>query len=154
MKKTNAVRILDKMKIDYTLVEYYTGNDVSALAVAKQIGVLPGHVFKTLVVRGEKTGVLIASIPGDRELDLKALARISGNKKIEMVALNDIKPLTGYIRGAVSPFGIKNKYPYYLDRRVLDQEKIYISAGIRGVQINLSSSSVIENTGALIEEIS
>ena len=153
MKKTNAVRTLDKMNVDYSLVEYNAGNDVSAAAVAERIGIPLGQIYKTLVVRGDKTGIIIASVPGDRELDLKALAKVSGNKKIEMVALEEIKPLTGYVRGAVSPFGMKKVYKYYLDRSILQYEKIYVSAGAWGLQIFLPSESLIETTKAFVANI-
>ena len=108
MKKTNAVRYLDSLNIDYKLIEYEIDElDLSAESVAKKVNLPPGQVFKTLVARGDKTGVLMACIPGDSELDLKAMATESGNKKVEMVHVKEIQQLTGYIRGGVSPIGTK-----------------------------------------------
>lgn len=136
MKKTNAVRHLDTLKIKYQLLEYEVDeNDLSAETVAGKIGLQLEKVFKTLVVRGDKTGVLMACIPSIGELDLKALASASGNKKVEMVPLKEVLPLTGYIRGGVSPIGAKKAYPVYLDKSALEYDSISISAGVRGCQI-------------------
>lgn len=136
MKKTNAVRHLDTLKIKYQLFEYEVDeNDLSAETVAGKIGLQLEKVFKTLVVRGDKTGVIMACIPSIGELDLKAMASASGNKKVEMVPLKEILPLTGYIRGGVSPIGAKKAYPVYLDKSALEHDSISISAGVRGCQI-------------------
>jgi Cys-tRNA(Pro)/Cys-tRNA(Cys) deacylase len=108
----------------------------------------PAQVFKTLVVRGDKTGVLVACIPGDRELDLKRLAAISGNKKAEMVPVKEIQSLTGYIRGGVSPLGMKKQYPFYLDESAQGLNPVSISAGQRGLQILLSGTDLIRATQA------
>ncbi len=136
MKKTNAVRHLDTLKIKYQLLEYEVDeNDLSAETVAGKIGLQLEKVFKTLVVRGDKTGVIMACIPSIGELDLKALASASGNKKVEMVPLKEILPLTGYIRGGVSPIGAKKAYLVYLDKSALEHDSISISAGVRGCQI-------------------
>ncbi len=136
MKKTNAVRHLDTLKIKYQLFEYEVDeNDLSAETVAGKIGLQLEKVFKTLVVRGDKTGVIMACIPSIGELDLKALASASGNKKVEMVPLKEILPLTGYIRGGVSPIGAKKAYLVYLDKSALEHDSISISAGVRGCQI-------------------
>ena len=114
MKKTNAARYLDTLNIEYKLVEYEVDeNDLSAERVAKKVNFPLDQVFKTLVARGDKIGVLLACIPGGTELDLKAIAETSGNKKVEMVSLKEVQPLTGYIRGGVSPIGTKKRYPVF-----------------------------------------
>lgn len=136
MKKTNAARILDNLKINYDLKEYKVDeNDLSAENVANKIGMPAKQVFKTLVARGDKNGVLLACIPGAAELNLKALAQVSGNKKVEMVHLKEVQGLTGYIRGGVSPLGTKKRYPVFIDESCLDWPSIAVSAGIRGCQI-------------------
>src|SRR4030042_5674017 len=118
MKKTNAARVLDDLKIDYKLCEYEIDeSDLSAESVAKKVGLPLEQVFKTLVARGDKTGVLMACIPGNSELDLQAMATISGNKKVDMVPMKEIQQLTGYIRGGVSPIGIKKHYPLFFNER-------------------------------------
>jgi len=136
LKKTNAARILDGLHIDYELREYVVDeNDLSATSVAQKVHMPAEQVFKTLVARGDKTGVLMACVPGDAELDLKELAAASGNKKVEMVSLKEVQPLTGYIRGGVSPLGAKKRYPVFIDETVLLWPVIAISAGIRGCQM-------------------
>jgi Cys-tRNA(Pro)/Cys-tRNA(Cys) deacylase len=136
LKKTNAARILDNLKISYKLSEYKVEeSDLSAESVARKIGMPAKQVFKTLVARGDKTGVLMACIPGSAELNLKALAQESANKKVEMVHLKEVLGLTGYIRGGVSPLGAKKRYPVFLDESCLEWPTIAISAGIRGCQI-------------------
>jgi Cys-tRNA(Pro)/Cys-tRNA(Cys) deacylase len=139
MKKTNAARYLDSLKIDYKLLEYEVDElDLSAESVARKVTLPLGQVFKTLVARGDKTGVLMACIPGNTELDLKAMATVSGNKNVEMVHLEEIQPLTGYIRGGVSPIGTKKQYPIFLDESAMKFPYISISAGVRGSQIFIS----------------
>jgi Cys-tRNA(Pro)/Cys-tRNA(Cys) deacylase len=139
LKKTNAVRLLDSLKIDYRLLEFTVDeSDLSAEKAAALLGRPQEQVFKTLVARGDKRGVLIVSIPGSTELDLKALARLSGDKKVELVHLKEVQQLTGYIRGAVSPLGIKNNYPRYLDESAFNHSQIITSAGVRGLQIELN----------------
>jgi Cys-tRNA(Pro)/Cys-tRNA(Cys) deacylase len=139
MKKTNAARFLDGFKIEYRLCEYEVDeSDLSAESVAKKVGLPLEQVFKTLVVRGDKTGVLMACIPGHAELDLKAIAMVSGNKKVEMIHVKEIQQLTGYIRGGVSPIGTKKRYPIFLDESAMKFPFISISAGARGSQIFIS----------------
>lgn len=151
MKKTNAARLLDKLKIAYEIHEYAVDeSDLSAGNVAGKIGLPLTQVFKTLVARGDKTGVIMAVVSGAAEVDLKVLASVSGNKKAEMVHLNEVLPLTGYIRGGVSPLGAKKNYPVYLDRTALDQPIISISAGLRGVQIFLRPDDLMKATGAVV----
>ncbi len=149
--KTNAARLLDQLKIHYELREYEVDeNDLSAQAVAPKVGLPLPQVYKTLVARGDKTGVLLACIPGDHELDLKALAVASGNKKAEVVALKEVQPLTGYIRGGVSPLGTKKRYPVYLHSAVTTWEQIAVSAGVRGCQIILAPADLITATQAQV----
>lgn len=149
-KKTNAVRILERMQLDYRLLEYsYDENDLSAAGAARQLAVPADQILKTLVARGDKTGVIVASVPGDGELDLKALARLSGNKKLNLVPLRELQELTGYVRGSVSPLGMKSNFPYYLDDKALGYEAIIVSAGVRGLQISLAPEDLVEAAGAV-----
>jgi Cys-tRNA(Pro)/Cys-tRNA(Cys) deacylase len=150
MKKTNAARILDKLKLPYSLKEFSCDQwDLSAENAAELLDVPVNRVFKTLVARGDKNGVIVTSIPGGSELDLKALARVSGDKKVEMVSLKEVQPLTGYIRGAVSPLGIKQAYLYFLDESAFGQDSIIISAGIRGTQIEIAPADLKKAASAL-----
>ena len=139
LKKTNAVRLLDSLKISYRLLEFAVDeSDLSAEKAAALLCRPLEQVFKTLVARGDKNGVMIATIPGNTELNLKALARLSGNKKVELVPLKEVQQLTGYIRGAVSPLGIRGHYPRYLDHSAFNHAQIITSAGVRGLQVELS----------------
>lgn len=145
MKKTNAARILDGLKVSYELREYEVDeNDLSAINVANKVGFPIEQVFKTLVLRGDKTGVVVACIPGDAELDLKALAVVSSNKKVDMVNIKDLLQLTGYIRGGCSPVGLKKPYPVYLHESAKDFPFICISAGIRGCQILIAADDLLK----------
>lgn len=136
MKKTNAARHLDSLNINYELKYYEVDeNDLSAPSVADKIEMPLEQVFKTLVARGDKTGVILACIPGIGELNLKELAACSHNKKVELVHLKEVQPLTGYIRGGVSPIGTKKAYPVFLDKSAFDFPVISISAGARGCQM-------------------
>lgn len=148
-KKTNAARILDRLKIPYEIKEYEVDlDDLSAVHVAATSGMDVKTVFKTLVCRGDKNGVLMACIPGDGELDLKALATVSGNKRVEMVHLKEVLGLTGYIRGGCSPLGAKKNYPVYINDSCHDYEKISVSAGIRGQQLILKPDDLIKAVNA------
>jgi Cys-tRNA(Pro)/Cys-tRNA(Cys) deacylase len=154
VKKTNAARILDNLKIKYELHEYKVDeNDLSAENVAAKIGLPFGQVFKTLVARGDKHGVLMACIPAGSELNLKALANASGNKKVEMAALKEVQPLTGYIRGGVSPLGSKKQYPVYIDKSATTHAVIAISAGIRGCQIFINPEDLLKAVEAKTFEL-
>ena len=154
MKKTNAARHLDDLKIDYKLVEYEVDeSDLSAESVTRKVGLPPEQVFKTLVARGDKTGVLMTCIPGNAELDLKAIAEASGNKKVEMVHVKEIQQLTGYIRGGVSPIGAKKRYPIFLDQSATSFPFISISAGARGSQIFISAGDLIKVLNIKISKI-
>ncbi len=154
VKKTNAARFLDNQKIEYAIREYEVDeSDLGAENVAHKVGLPLERVFKTLVARGDKTGVVMALVSGAAEVDLKALASVSGNKKVELVHLNEVLPLTGYIRGGVSPLGARKNYPVFLDRTALSQETICISAGMRGMQIVLQPSELVRATHAKVGDI-
>ena len=147
--KTNAARILDQSRIPYELKEYTVDeSDLSAINVAQKVGLPIQQVYKTLVARGDKTGVIIACIQGDHELHLKGLASLSGNKKVELFSLKEVQPLTGYIRGGVSPIGMKKRYPVFIDADIKSHDKIAVSAGLRGLQIFLSPIDLISVTKA------
>jgi Cys-tRNA(Pro)/Cys-tRNA(Cys) deacylase len=149
--KTNAARILDRLKIAYELREYEVDpDDLTAETVARKVGLPIAQVYKTLVARGDRNGVCLAVVPGDTQLDLKALARLSGDRKIEVVALKEVQPLTGYIRGGVTALGGKKDYPVYLDERALAFDVISVSAGVRGTQIFLSPKDYVAATGATL----
>jgi Cys-tRNA(Pro)/Cys-tRNA(Cys) deacylase len=154
MKKTNAVRFLDSLKIIYKLCEYeIEESDLSAESVARKVNLPLEQVFKTLVARGDKTGVLMACIPGNVELDLKTMATVSGNKKVEMVPMKEIQQLTGYIRGGVSPIGTKKHYPIFLDESAMRFPSISISAGARGSQIFISPGDLVKTLDITVCEI-
>jgi Cys-tRNA(Pro)/Cys-tRNA(Cys) deacylase len=137
--KTNATRILDSLGITYTLREYEVDpNDLTAETVAAKIGLPPEQVFKTLVVRGDRGGIYLVVVPGNAELDLKALARITDDRKVEMAALNEVQQLTGYIRGGVTALGGKRDYPVFADETIDLFDTISISAGVRGTQVLLN----------------
>lgn len=152
--KTNAARILDRLDIAYELRTYDVDeSDLSGETVARKIGMPEPQVFKTLVARGDRTGIMVCCVPVGTELDLKAAAQASGNKKVEMVSLKDVQPLTGYIRGGVSPVGLRKPYPVYLHRTALDFPHIACSAGIRGCQMLLAPSDLVAATGATVADI-
>ena len=137
--KTNATRILDGLDIGYTLREYEVDpDDLTAETVAAKIGLPPEQVFKTLVVRGDRGGIYLAVIPGNADLDLKALARITGDRKVEMAPVSQVQQLTGYIRGGVTALGGKRDYPVFADETIDLFDTISISAGVRGTQMLLS----------------
>lgn len=139
MKKTNAARLLEGLKIPHTLQEYPVDeSDLSAEHVAREVGLPLNRVFKTLVARGDRTGVIVAVLPGDGELDPKALASVSGNKKVDLVPMKEVQPLTGYLRGGCSPLGMKKKYPVFLDESARTFPFISVSAGLRGIQVYLA----------------
>ncbi len=154
MKKTNAARILDRIKINYELVEYKVdADDLSAVHVAETAGLPIEQVYKTLVLRGDKNGIFVCIVPGGMEIDLKKAAKASQNKRAEMIKMNDLEPLTGYIRGGCSPLGMKKNYPIYIDRSGLDKPFIYISAGVRGMQIKIASDDLVFVTKAMISDL-
>jgi Cys-tRNA(Pro)/Cys-tRNA(Cys) deacylase len=134
--KTNAVRLLERLGIAHELREYEVDpNDLAAETVARKIGMPPEQVFKTLVTRGDKHGISLAVVPGDSELDLKALAKATGDRKVDTVPLKELQPLTGYIRGGVTALACKKDYPVFLDETAWLFELISVSAGMRGLQI-------------------
>lgn len=150
INKTNAARLLDKAKITYTLVPYEVDeNDLSAVHVASQLGENIAQVFKTLLLHGDKNGYFVCVIPGGEEVDLKKAAKISGNKSCEMIPVKELLPLTGYIRGGCSPIGMKKHFPTYIHRTAGQFDKIYISAGQRGLQIQISPADLIKITAAI-----
>jgi len=142
--KTNAVRLLDTLGVRYELREYAVDPEVlDAETAARKIGLPPEQVFKTLVVRGDRNGVCLAVVPGDAELDEKALARLSGNRKTELVALKEVQPLTGYIRGGVTALASKREYPVFVDEIVELSDLISVSAGVRGMQVLLAPADYL-----------
>lgn len=146
--KTNAARILDSLGIRYELREYQVGEDVGAEAVAAEVGLPAEQVWKTLVVRGDRHGVGFAVIPGDHELDLKALARLTGDRKIDTVPLREVQPLTGYVRGGVTALGARKDYPVFVDENIEVFDRVSISAGQRGTQILIAPADYLRATGA------
>lgn len=150
MTKTNAARILDAAGVQYDLREYTVNEDhLAAPEVAAAIGMPPEQVFKTLAARGDRSGVVLAVIPANSELDLKALAASSGNKKIDLVPMKEVLSLTGYIRGGVSPIGTRKPYPVYLDETAILWDQIAVSAGVRGCQMVLAPADLARVTGAV-----
>ena len=145
IEKANAARLLDKAGISYKLIPYeFDENDLAAQHVAESLGQDIARVFKTLVLHGDRTGHIVCVVPGNGEVDLKALAKASGNKKVEMIAMKDLLSVTGYIRGGCSPIGMKKHFPTYFHSTALDFETIYVSAGVRGLQIEISPASLID----------
>jgi Cys-tRNA(Pro)/Cys-tRNA(Cys) deacylase len=155
MSKTNAARILDQLCIAYELREYEVDpDDLAAESVAAKIGMPPEQVFKTLLVCGERFGEAFAVIPGNYELDFKLLARAMGDKKVDIVPLKEVQPLTGYIRGGVTALGAKKNFPVFLDETVILFDVISVSAGHRGTQMLLTPDDYIRATSATVAEIS
>lgn len=154
INKTNAARLLDKEKIYYQLIPYEVDEkDLSAVHVAGQLNEPVEQVFKTLVLNGDKSGYFVCIIPADKEVDLKTAAKISGNKNCSMIPMKDLLPVTGYIRGACSPIGMKKLFPTYIHSSCMDFEYIYVSAGIRGLQIKIAPANLIRLTKAKTGEL-
>jgi Cys-tRNA(Pro)/Cys-tRNA(Cys) deacylase len=154
MIKTNAARMLDRLKIYYEIREYEVDeSDLSVDSVAPKIQIPLEQIFKTLVTRGDKTGILIACVPGHHDMDLKELASVSGNRRVELVPLHEVQPLTGYIRGGVSPLGMRKKYPTYLDETALRFDTISISAGQRGAQLLIDPKDLVKAVGAKVVKL-
>jgi Cys-tRNA(Pro)/Cys-tRNA(Cys) deacylase len=152
--KTNAVRLLDRLAVRYELREYEVDpEDLAAETVARKVGLPPEQVFKTLVARGDKQGVCLAVVPGNCELDLKALAKATGDKKIDTVPLKEVEPLTGYIRGGVTALACKKPYPVYLDETAQLFDVISISAGMRGLQVLIAPDDYIRALEARVAPI-
>jgi Cys-tRNA(Pro)/Cys-tRNA(Cys) deacylase len=138
MKKTNATRLLESQKIVHEVVEYnYSEDKLDAVTVAESIGADPENVFKTLVCRGDKTSYCVFCIPGNYELNLKKAAVASGNKKVELIRLKELQPLTGYVHGGCSPLGMKREFPTFIDESAIMYDTFYVSAGTRGMQLKI-----------------
>ena len=154
IEKTNAARLLDKAGLQYNLIPYeFDETDLAAQHVADSLGQDIAKVFKTLVLHGDKTGHIVAVIPGNMEVNLKALAKVSGNKKVEMIAMKELLPVTGYIRGGCSPVGMKKRFPTYFHSTASEHDVIYVSAGVRGLQIEIDPQELIGFVQASIAEI-
>ena len=153
--KTNAVRMLDRLGIAYELRHYDVDPEhLEAEVVAQKIGMPSEQVFKTLVARGDVNGVCFGVVPGDMQLDPKALARLSGDRRVEVVTLKEVQPLTGYIRGGVTALAAKRDYPVYADETIELFDRIAVSAGVRGTQIVLGPADYLRATGATAGPIS
>ena len=143
-KKTNAARLLDQLKVPYELIAYEVDeNDLGAQHIAEQLGQPIERLFKTLVLRGEKLGLFVCVIPGAEEVDLKKAAKVTGNKKVEMIHVRELLPLTGYIRGGCSPIGMKKALPTWFHKSVMDYDYVYCSAGMRGLQFRLARQNLV-----------
>jgi len=152
--KTNAARLLDSLGIHYEVREYEIDpDDLAAESVARKVGLPPEQVFKTLVARGDKHGVCFAVVPGDQQLDLKALATLTGDKKIDTVALKEVQPLTGYIRGGVTALAAKKSYPVFVDETLELFDVVSVSSGTRGAQLLLAPADYLRATGAKVGAI-
>ncbi|MBR6560495.1 MAG: Cys-tRNA(Pro) deacylase [Alistipes sp.] len=155
IEKTNAARLLDRAKIKYELIPYVVDeNNLAATHVAEQLGEDIAMVFKTLVLVGDRTGHIVCVVPGNHEVDLKAAARASGNKWVEMIPMKELLPTTGYIRGGCTPIGMKKPFPTFIDESALSYDYIYISAGQRGLQLKLSPKDLIAYVKATVATIS
>lgn len=149
INKTNAARLLDKANIAYELIPYVVDEEnLAATHIAEQLGEEIAQVFKTLVLKGDKAGYFVCVIPGDKEVNLKSAAKFSGNKKADLIQMKELLPTTGYIRGGCTPIAMKKPFPIYIHDTCLDFDYIYISAGVRGIQLKLSAADLIEFTKA------
>ncbi|AFN74135.1 ybaK/ebsC protein [Melioribacter roseus P3M-2] len=152
--KTNALRLLDKLNVGYeTAVYEFSEDEIDAVSVARKIGAEPERVFKTLVAKNESGDIFVFVIPGNCEIDLKKAASTAGVKKIELVKVKELQPLTGYIRGGCSPIGMKKQYATFIDETAQMWDKIYVSAGARGVQLLISPENLREITNAEFSEL-
>ena len=154
INKTNAARLLDKAKIKYELVPYEVDeNDLAATHIATQLDEDIRQVFKTLVLKGDKTGYFVCVVPGDAEVDLKKAAKVSGNKKVDLIPMKELLPTTGYIRGGCSPVGMKKAFPTYFHSTCMDFDYIYVSAGVRGLQLKIAPADLVKYVRASVAEI-
>ena len=152
--KTNAARLLDAASIDYELVPYEVDEtDLGAQHIADQLGEDIEQVFKTLVLHGDKTGHFVCVIPGAEEVDLKKAARVSGNKKVDLIPMKELLPTTGYIRGGCSPVGMKKPFPTYIDETCILHDYIYVSAGVRGLQFKVNPETLANFVEATIVDL-
>ena len=147
--KTNAARLLDAASIEYELIPYEVDEtDLGAQHIADQLGENIEQVFKTLILQGEKTGHFVCVIPGAEEVDLKKAAKVSGNKKVDLIPMKELLPTTGYIRGGCSPIGMKKPFPTFIHESALLYDYIYVSAGVRGLQLKIAPQDLIDFVGA------
>lgn len=154
MEKTNAARLLDKAGVAYELIPYVVDEEhLDAVHIAEQLGEAVETVFKTLVLKGDRTGYFVCVIPADCEVDLKAAAKISGNKKADLIPMKELLPVTGYVRGGCSPIGMKKAFPIFVHSSALDQDTICISAGVRGLQLRIVPTHLIAFIGATVASI-
>ena len=154
IEKTNAARLLDRAKIAYELIPYRVDEEhLAATHVAEQLGEDIATVFKTLVLKGDRTGYFVCVVPGDHEVDLKAAAKVSGNKKVDLIPMKELLPVTGYIRGGCSPIGMKKAFPTYIHASASEHPFIYISAGVRGLQLKLAPADLAAYVRAAFAEI-
>ena len=155
IEKTNAARLLDRAKIAYELIPYRVDEEhLAATHVAEQLGEPIGTVFKTLVLRGDRTGCFVCVVPGDHEVDLKAAARVSGNKKADLIPMKELLTSTGYVRGGCSPVGMKKLLPTFFHSTVADHPFIYVSAGVRGLQLKVAPQALVAFVGGALAELS
>ena len=151
ISKTNAARLLDQKKINYQLIPYEVDEQhLDAEHVAESLGENIEQVFKTLVLKGDKLGYFVCVIPGNHEVDLKKAAKVSGNKNCDLIPMKDLLPTTGYIRGGCSPIGMKKPFPTYIHTTAADFDHIYISAGVRGLQIQIAPNDLITVSNATL----
>ena len=149
INKTNVARLLDKAKVQYELIPYEVDeNDLSAIHVAASLGEDIDRVFKTIVLHGDKSGYFVCVIPGEHEIDLKLAAKVSGNKKCELLPLKELLPTTGYIRGGCSPIGMKKHFPTYIHVSAAQYDYIYVSAGQRGLQVKIDPQDLLREARA------
>ena len=154
ISKTNVARLVDKAKIKYELVPYVVDeNDLAATHIAEQLDEDIKQVFKTLVLRGDKTGHFVCVIPGDEEVNLKKAAKVSGNKKADLIPMKELLPTTGYIRGGCSPVGMKKPFPTFFDSSCENFEYIYVSAGVRGLQLKIKPQELVEYVRASLASL-
>ena len=154
MKKTNAVRLLDQKKVKYEMLEYqYDAENLSVDKIAHANDLETAQVFKTLVAKGDKTGVIVAVVGGDKTLNFKSLAKASGNKKITLVPVKELLELTGYIRGGCSPIGMKKNFPIFIDKSATEFESLYLNAGIRGLFIKIRLEDLVKVTNGTVTSI-
>lgn len=152
--KTNAARLLEAAKIGFELIPYkFDENDLAATHVAEELGEDIAQVFKTLVLHGDRSGYFVCVVPGDCEVDLKKAASVSGNKKAEMIPMKDLLGVTGYIRGGCSPVGMKKPFPTFFHHTASDFDIIYVSAGVRGLQLKINPAELIAFVGAQIGDL-
>lgn len=154
IEKTNAARLLDRAGIAYGLIPYEVDeNDLAATHVAESLGEPIERVYKTLVLRGDRNGHFVCVVQGDKEVDLKAAAKVSGNKSADLIPMKELLPTTGYIRGGCSPIGMKRRFPTFIDSSCAAFDYIYISAGVRGLQIRIAPDDLVRFVGAEVAQV-